>query len=585
MDQALESLDLVPARMINEYVYCPRLAFIEWIEGEFRDNKYTVEGKLAHRRVDREGGRAPETATVDAGKEQPGRAGEAMPEYGWGGEAAKDDASVETEKIHARSLYLSADVLGIVARMDLVEADGKRATPVDYKRGSPAHVSGGVHEPERVQLCAQALVLEENGFECPEGVIYFTGARRRVPVPITDALRARTIGAVNDLRAMARSGQLPPVLDSDPKCFGCSLAGVCLPDEVDLLCKVGKKQSPRRLFPARDDALPLHVQSQWGKVGVSGDSLQIKLKDEKPVEARLRDVSMVSVYGNVQLTTQAIRKLCQAAKPVCFFSFGGWFYGILQGLPNGNSLLRRHQFAAAAEPDRCLHIARSIVNQKIRNQRTLIRRNNKSASGQALQLLKEMARKAKRAAALDELLGLEGTAARAYFGQFEGMIRPPRDPLIFRVNGRNRRPPRDPVNALLSFTYALLVKELTITCSAVGLDPFVGFYHQGRAGRPSLALDLMEPFRPLIADSVVIGAINNGIVRASDFTTRVGAVRLGQAGRKRFIQAYERRMDELVTHPVFGYRISYRRVLEVQARLLGRLLSGELQEYPSFVTR
>ena len=154
----------------------------------------------------------------------------------------------------------------------------------------------------------------------------------------------------------------------------------------------------------------------------------------------------------------------------------------------------------------------------------------------------------------------------------------------FELDGRNRRPPRDPVNAMLSFAYSLLTKEFAVTLETVGLDPMLGFYHQTRFGRPSLALDLMEEFRPIVADSVVVGVVNNGVLKPDDSRGSTG-VAIAAGGKKKFIEAYERRMDQLVTHPVFGYRISYRRVIEVQARLLGRLLLGEIEAYPSFRTR
>jgi CRISPR-associated protein Cas1 len=141
------------------------------------------------------------------------------------------------------------------------------------------------------------------------------------------------------------------------------------------------------------------------------------------------------------------------------------------------------------------------------------------------------------------------------------------------------------VNALLSFAYSVLTRDLTIVCHAVGLDPFVGFYHQMRFGRPALALDLMEGFRPLIADSAVLTALNTGMVTARDFVRAGRAVALSQKGRSGFIRAYEQRMDQLVTHPVLGYRISYRQVLEVQVRLLARYLEGEITSYPGFETR
>ena len=155
----------------------------------------------------------------------------------------------------------------------------------------------------------------------------------------------------------------------------------------------------------------------------------------------------------------------------------------------------------------------------------------------------------------------------------------------FDFEGRNRRPPRDPVNALLSLAYSVLAKDLTVACYAVGFDPYLGFYHQMRHGRPSLALDLMEPFRPLIAESAVLSAINTKMVGPDDFIQAGSSVALTPSGRKAFFRSYELRMDSLVTHPLFEYRVSYRRMLEIQARLLARVIEGEIAQYPVFVTR
>jgi CRISPR-associated protein Cas1 len=225
----------------------------------------------------------------------------------------------------------------------------------------------------------------------------------------------------------------------------------------------------------------------------------------------------------------------------------------------------------------------------VRNQRTLLQRNHIEPNRNTLAGLREMAERAERAARLDELLGIEGNAARLFFGDFGGMIKPDEAEnaagFSFDFEGRNRRPPRDPINALLSLGYSLLAKDLTVACYAVGFDPYFGFYHQPRFGRPALALDLMEPFRPLIADSAVLTAVNTGMVSPRDFVRAGNAVALTAGGRKGFLRAYEMRMDTLVTHPLFDYRVSYRRLLEIQARLLARVLDGEIAEYPVFTTR
>jgi CRISPR-associated protein Cas1 len=293
-----------------------------------------------------------------------------------------------------------------------------------------------------------------------------------------------------------------------------------------------------------------------------------------------------------------VQSLCEAGVPVSYFSMGGYFYGITTGLNTKNVSLRRSQFRLADSEWFPLSLARALVAGKIRNQRTMLQRNHIEPKKSSLGILKAMSDRAERAENLESLLGIEGSAARTYFEEFAGMIKPggpESDPgaepdpssngFTFDFDGRNRRPPRDPVNALLSLAYSMLAKDMTIACYAVGFDPYMGFYHQLRHGRPALALDLLEPFRPLIADSAVLSAINTRMVTERDFVRAGASVALTPGGRKGFFRAYELRMDSLVTHPLFDYRVSYRRLLEIQARLLARVIEGEIATYPVFVTR
>jgi CRISPR-associated protein Cas1 len=543
--------------MLNEHAYCPRLAYLEWVQGDFADSADTVEGRFRHRNVDKEGGDLPASEEVAAGT-----------------------------RIHARSVMLSAPKVGLIARLDLVEGEGKRVTPVDYKRGKVSRSApGGVWEPERVQLCAQGLVLEENGYECDGGVVYFVESNQRIDVPFDDALRARTIALLAELRVSAAAEEPPPPLRDSPKCPRCSLVGICLPDEVNLLRGDGGDVEPRRLLPARDDALPLYVQSPGARIGKEGEELVVTERDGTEHRVRIGNTSQVAVFGGVQVSTQAIQVLCDRGVPLCYFSTGGWFYGHTRGMDHKNVDLRRLQYAAAADPARALALARRFVMVKVRNCRTVLRRNAPDVDGLVFDRMRELATSAEETGAAESLLGIEGTAARLYFENFGRALKPPDGGIGFEFEGRNRRPPRDPVNALLSLAYACLTKELTVTALAVGFDPYLGFYHRPRYGRPALALDLMEEFRPLVADSAVLSAINTGVIKAGDFIRRGGAVSLSRSGRARFLKAFERRMDELVTHPVFGYRVSYRRVLEVQTRLLARHLAGEIDVFPPFLTR
>ncbi len=549
-------LPLLPARMINEFVYCPRLAYLEWVQAEWADSADTEEGRFRHRRTDKPAGDLP-----------------APEELG------------EDERIHARSLTLASDRLGLIARIDVIEAEGGAVIPIDYKRGKRPHVTAGAYDPERVQVCVQGLLLEEQGYRCAEGVLYFCESRERVRVPFDEELRAKTHAAIAGLRFIAAGRQIPPPLDDSPKCPRCSLVGICLPDEVNFLKR--DTVNPRPLAVGRDDGLPLYVQAPRARIGKQAETLKIEVEDEAPVMARLIDVSQLVLFGNVSLTTPALHELMRREIPVSWHSHGGWFLGHTTGTGHRNVELRTAQYRASFDPAQCLALARGLVAAKLRNGRTLLRRNWRDGEPPAALLddLKRQADHAARARGLPELLGIEGSGAAVYFRHLAGALKRSGGEPAFDFETRNRRPPADPVNALLSFAYALLTRTFTITLSAVGLDPYRGFYHQPRYGRPALALDLMEPFRPLLADSAVIQAINNGEVQIADFVRSGSAAALKPDGRKRFIAAFERRLAHEIIHPQFGYRLSYRRLLEVQARLLGRWLLGEIAEYPQFVTR
>jgi len=549
---------LLPARMLNEFVYCPRLAYLEWVQGEWAESADTVEGRHAHRRVDRANGDLPDPA-----------------------------GSAEETRIHARSITLSSERLGLVAKADLIEGTGKRVTPVDYKRGKRPHVARGAYDPERVQLCVQGMLLEEHGFCCDEGVLYYVESRERVRVPFDDELRALTRSAIDEMRRVTSGSSIPPPLVDSPKCVRCSLVGICLPDEVNFLRR--QEAPPRPLAVPHDEALPLYVQARGAKVAKNGETLEISVEGEPTQTVRLRDVSQLVLMGQIYVTTPTLHELMTREIPVSWHSYGGWFMGHTVGTGHKNVEIRTAQYRASFDPAVCLQLAKGFVIAKIQNQKTLLRRNWKdgSAPEELLDGFQADVRRAQRATDLGELLGVEGQAAARYFGAFSAMLSRGRDAeaLPFDFQTRNRRPPTDPVNALLSFAYSLLTRALTVAVTAVGFDCYRGFYHQPRYGRPALALDLMEPFRPLIADSCVIQAINNGEVRPSDFIRAGGGVALKDDARKRFIGTFERRLSQEVTHPLFGYRVSYRRLLELQARLLARHLLGELPEYPNFTTR
>jgi CRISPR-associated protein Cas1 len=552
--------ELLPVRMLVEFAYCPRLFHLMHVQGRWTDNAFTEDGRNVHQRVDGEEDLLPVPA---------GDPGDAAPAVG-------------------RSISLSSQHWALTGKMDLVETDGDEAVPVEYKRGQVPDNPERSWEPERVQLMAQGLLLREAGYRCERGILYFAASRTRIEIALDSSLRARTLDLLAQAQAITERIEEPPPLDHSRKCQGCSLAGICLPDETHLLLGTGADEETgvRRLYPPRDDAQPLYVQEQGAMLGKTGDNLKVTKAKATLLEAHLIDVSQVVLCGSVQITASALHLCAESGIPVVHLSMGHWFYGITQGMGLRNAYDRAAQFRQAASPDFCLKLAQAIVAAKGQNQRTLLRRNGRDLAEGTLEDMAHLLRQVDHTANLAELLGIEGLIARSYFGQFPQLLRPRNpDEFPFDMDGRNRRPPKDPVNACLSFLYALLVKECTVALLSVGLDPHWGFFHQPRHGRPALALDLMEEFRAVVVDSAVINAINTGMLAGNDFETNGVAWSLKAGGRKSLIKAFELRLDQLITHPVFDYKISWRRVIFVQAQLLARVLRGELPAYPGIVTR
>jgi CRISP-associated protein Cas1 len=339
-------------------------------------------------------------------------------------------------------------------------------------------------------------------------------------------------------------------------------------------------QAPR---PEQDDGEVLVVQKAGAKVGLRGGEITVTVDGAVVRKLPLHQVRSIFLYGAVQLSAQAVDACLEHGIDVSYFSPAGRFLGLLRGLPASGVDARLGQYRLFHEPGIRLLLAREIIRGKIHNQRVLLMRNGEPDKPTLLRLA-DLRDSTAQAPDLSALLGIEGTAAALYFESFGTMLRG-REGWRFDFQGRNRRPPRDPVNALLSLGYSMLAKELAGVCHAVGLDPFMGFLHQPRYGRPALALDLMEEFRPLLADSTAITLINRSELSPADFARHATGTFLTETGRRSFWEAWFRRLDTEVTHPQFGYKMSYRRMLEVQARQLWRFCRGEAKTYTAFTTR
>lgn len=549
---------LVPARMVNEWVYCPRLAVLEWGHGEWAGNADTAAGRRSHRAT--EDGPAP---------------------------ALPAPEKLDTDQVlKTRRLLLASEKLGLTAAIDVLEAEDGEVTPVDIKAGKRPHVAEGAYLPERVQVCVQGLLLRDAGYTCTEGALFFAASRERVRVAFDEDLVALSLRAASDLRLTIASGRLPPPLDHSPKCPRCSLLPICLPDEVNWFKSAAIPRTPP---PPASPALPLYVQKPGARITKKDFTLVVQSEDDGDQSIALDEISELVVAGPVSLTTPAVHELLRRETPIAWMSSGFWFLGSTGGQGPKSATIRTAQYAAASDKARALTFARDLVAAKIKNQRTILRRNwrgMEETRGPLLERLTLLVERTSRADTTAQLLGLEGEAAALYFRAFPHLFTGKVAGLpAFSFENRNRRPPADPVNACLSLCYALLTRTFVAALATAGLDPWKGLYHVERPGRPALALDLIEPFRPILADSAVLMALNNGELAPDDFVFAAGGCNLRSHARRSLIAGYERRLDQETTHPLFGYQVSMRRLIQVQARLFARFLLGEIPAYPHYVPR
>jgi CRISPR-associated protein Cas1 len=567
-----------PARTVAEYAYCPRLFYYMEAEGVFLPSVDTEKGQAVHRRVNKPSAELQENSDESEGSDRPKT---------------------------VRSLVLTSDKLGLTATLDLAELSGTVAVPVEYRKGVPKRTpiaakrdefeeededSLAVPEPwptDRVQVGLQALLLEEAGYEVKEAVLYYAAEKLRLTIPVDSALKSEALTTLEAAKVCAQ-GQRPLPLVNDPRCIRCSLQPICLPDEVN--CErsetTGEHISPRKIWPPRDEGIQIVAQQNGTRVGVKGMALTISDANGKTgkKEVPLASVDSVSLLGSVQISTQAMRVLADQGIPVAMLSAAGRLVAMVDPLDSVSALVRRKQVLTFESAEKCLELARALVTAKISNQRKLLIRNHPELPAEASAGMASQAAQAAKAELLESLRGYEGQAAAIYFEHFAGMLNGALG-IEFDANGRKRRPPPDPVNSCLSMAYSILTHECVSALRVGRLEPSIGAYHTSRPGRPALALDLMEPFRPLIADSIAIATFNRGELTNGHFQRTTAGCMFTDAGRKAFFQAYARRMDTEVTHPVFGYKLSYRRMLALHARMIAAWCVGEIETLAFLTTR
>ncbi len=350
----------------------------------------------------------------------------------------------------------------------------------------------------------------------------------------------------------------------------------------------------------------LYLTEPHTLVKKDGDTLTVHIpaNDEKNIPKRkvrvpLIKIDRVVVQGDSTLTTPAISALMSQGAEVSFLNRYGKFQGHLAPAFTKNGQLRLAQTAAYHNPTHRHALIQAFIIGKLSNMRTMLMRANRKRKNaditNAINTIQQTITQVQTTppdpappdpshpqtnTAFGRLQGLEGAATAQYFKNFPHLLN---DPTLF--NGRTRRPPRDPANALLSYGYTILLNQIISTICSVGLDPYIGYLHNAKYGKPALALDLIEEFRPLITDSTVITLFNTRALTKKDFHSEFGSYRLTTHGRKTFLTRLEDRFDQTITHPTFGYKVTYRRCLELQTRLLAKTLTGEISTYPPIIVR
>lgn len=525
---------------LHALAYCPRLFYLEEVEELYTQDAAVFAGRRLHAELERKEGED------------------------W------EDLTLESEE------------LGLRGRVDALRNRDRSLIPYEHKRGRCRRGPDDrpeAWESDRLQTLAYCYLVEVAlSVTVREGRIRYHADNVLVKVPFDNAGRAEVRRQIERARALQKATLRPPVTENERLCGRCSLAPVCLPEEARLAHNA--QWEPTRLFPKDDERQVLHLTEPGSKVGKSGDRLKIARRDRPAEFVPVQQVGQVALHGAVQISTQALHFCSDRGVGVHLITGGGRYIGSFD-FRQGSIQRRIQQYTALSQPEVCLRLAKTLVTCRGQSQRKLLMRGKRNvASGvaeleAAIAQMQRVAKQISQAESLETLLGLEGNLAALYFGALPCLVSA-EAPAEMRFAGRNRRPPKDRFNALLGFGYALLLKDVANAILAVGLEPALGFYHQPRSQAYPLALDLMEIFRVPLVDMPILGSINRLQWNvAEDFEVRGPQVWLSDTGRRKFIELYERRKEDTWKHPTLQYSLTYRRLLELEVRLLEKEWSGE----------
>ncbi|WP_203421430.1 type I-MYXAN CRISPR-associated endonuclease Cas4/Cas1 [Brevibacillus borstelensis] len=484
--------------------------------------------------------------------------------------------------IELTNFTLESPTLGIRGKVDCIRSVDGNWIPYEYKKGHAKKSSSrGIYEAwpsDEIQVAAYAMLLEEHfGQRIPEGKVYYASDHRTVSVPVDEQMRSRVRQAISRAEALRASTERPHITTNERLCARCSLAPVCLPEEERLLDS--PKREVIRLFPEDREKLDLHVASHGAYIRRSGLSLVVEQRDGEKEVFPSEQINSLSIHGqSVQLSTQALMLCAEKGIAVHWLTGGGNYIGSVTKAAGGVQR-RLRQYKALTDDAVKLALAKKLVLAKMESQLRYVLRctRGKPRSNTvvtAVEAIRHAVSHSQKVKTTEELLGWEGSAAKAYFACFAEFTADELEAGM-AFSHRNRRPPKDPANALLSFYYGMLYKDCVEAITVVGLDPTIGFYHQPRSQAYPLALDLMEIFRVSLCDITAMGTIHRKQWDVEeDFTKAGDQVWLSEAGKKKAIAAYERRKQDTWKHPVIGYSLSYDRAIELEVRLLEKEWSG-----------
>lgn len=550
LNTATETQDTIRVNALHALTYCPRLYYLEEVEELYTQDASVFAGRRLH---------------VELEKDEDGD---------W------------------QQLVLENQDLGLRGKVDALRTRNGQTIPYEHKRGRcyrDRSNKAQAWENDRIQVLAYACLIEaELGITVPEGRIRYHADNVLVHVPLDEEARQDVQQAITQARQLRLSPERPPVTSNERLCVRCSLAPVCLPEEARLA--KGQADYAVRLFPEDDERKVIHVTEAGTRIGKTGQQLKVTKRDGSVATVPAHQVGQLVLHSYVQLSTQALYFCGEQDIGVHFISGGGNYLGSLDSR-QGSIQRRIGQYKALTDSEMCLKLAQQLVSCRGQSQRKFLMRGQRGtdvpnetlaeATGQMQRVLKQVP----QAASHSSLLGLEGNLAAIYFKALPTLLSDTA-PNEFHFSTRNRRPPKDRFNALLSFGYAMLLKDVMNAILAVGLEPVLGFYHQPRTQAPPLALDLMEIFRVPLVDMPVMASINRGQWDVdADFEVKGDQVWLSDAGRRKFIGLYERRKEETWKHPVTQYSLTYRRLIELEVRLLEKEWMGEGGLFAQLVIR